>query len=81
MVGTHNIVMGDRGRVVVPADVRERTGLVAGTPMVMLDTGDGLVLLTRDQLRQRVREELEGVDLVGELLGERRLAAAAEDEP
>lgn len=72
-------MVGDRGRIVVPAEVRERQGLVEGTPLVLLDTPAGLVLLTRGQLRQRVREELAGVDLVAELLAERRTAATAED--
>ncbi|MGV3758972.1 MAG: AbrB/MazE/SpoVT family DNA-binding domain-containing protein [Actinomycetota bacterium] len=71
--------MGDRGRLVVPAEVRERAGLVEGTTLVLLDTPAGIVLLTREQLRERVREELAGLDLVTELLADRRRAAAAED--
>ncbi len=63
----------------MPAEVRERQGLVEGTPLILLETPAGLVLLTRTQLRQRVRDELAGVDLVTELLAERRTAAAAED--
>jgi AbrB family looped-hinge helix DNA binding protein len=77
--GTHTVVVGDRGRIVVPADVRERAGLTAGTPLVMLETPAGLVLLTREQLRVRVRDELSGLDLVGDLLEERRRAAREED--
>lgn len=63
----------------VPADVRERAGIVEGTVLVLLETPDGLVLLTREQLRARVRKDLAGSDLVSELLADRRAAAAAED--
>ena len=63
----------------VPAAVRERAGLVAGSPMVLLESPDGLVLLTREQLRDRVRRDLAGLDLVNELLADRRRAAAVED--
>jgi AbrB family looped-hinge helix DNA binding protein len=79
MSGTHTITVGDRGRIVVPADVRERAGLSAGTPLVLLETPEGIVLLTRDQLRSRVRNELAGLDLVSDLLAERRQAAERED--
>ncbi len=79
MSGTHTVVVGDRGRIVVPAAVRTRARLSEGTPLVLLDTPGGLVLLTRSQLRDRVRDELEGLDLVGELLADRRKAAEAED--
>jgi AbrB family looped-hinge helix DNA binding protein len=71
--------VGDRGRIVVPAEVRERTGLDAGTPLVLIETPDGLILLTREQLKARVRAELAGLDLVNELLTERRAQADAED--
>jgi AbrB family looped-hinge helix DNA binding protein len=71
--------MGDRGRLVIPADLRERAGLTEGTPLVLLETPKGLVLLTRAQLQELVRADLEGLDLVGELLTERRAEAAAED--
>lgn len=63
----------------VPAEVRERAGLTEGTTLVLLETPSGIVLLTRQQLRDRVREELAGLDLVGDLLAERRTAAARED--
>jgi AbrB family looped-hinge helix DNA binding protein len=77
--GTYNIIVGDRGRIVVPAEVRERAGLDAGTPLVLIETPDGLILLTREQLKARVRAELAGLDLVNELLTERRAQADAED--
>lgn len=79
MSGTYQVVVGARGRLVVPSDVRERAGLTEGTVLVLLETPAGLILLTREQLRQRVRDDLAGVDLVGELLADRRSAAAAED--
>lgn len=63
----------------VPADVRTRAGLTEGTPLVLLETPDGLVLMTREQLRRRVRGELASLDLVTQLLDERRRAAATED--
>ncbi len=72
-------MMGDRGRLVIPAEVREHLGLDTGTTLTLLETPDGLVLLTRDQLRSLVRRDLAGLDLVGELLADRRSDAAAED--
>ena len=79
MGGTYQVVVGDRGRLVVPAEVRERAGIAEGTVLVLLDTPSGLVLLTRDQLRRRVREDLSDTGLVAELLAERRANAAAEE--
>jgi len=77
--GTYPVTMGDRGRFVVPAEVRARAGLSEGTPLVLLDTPGGLVVMTRRQLRARVRDELAGLDLVGELIADRRRAAQDED--
>lgn len=79
MSGTYRVTVGNRGRIVVPAEVRERADLAEGTPLVLLDTPSGIVLLTRDQLRARVRDELAGLDLVAELLAERRRVSGQED--
>ena len=79
MDGTYAISVGDRGRIVLPAEVRERGGLAEGTPLALLEAPEGLVLLTRPQLLARVRDSLSGRDLVRELLAERRDAAEAED--
>lgn len=78
MSGTQTVTMGDRGRLVVPADVRERSGLAEGTRLVLLETPSGIVLMTQAQARARVRQELQGLDLVGDLLAERRREAANE---
>ena len=79
MGGTYATSMGDRGRLVIPAGLRERAGLVEGRPVVLLDTPKGIVLLTREQLKELVRADLSGLDLVADLLSERRRDAAAED--
>jgi AbrB family looped-hinge helix DNA binding protein len=79
MRGTYVVTVGDRGRLVVPAELRARAGLREGSALVMLDAPGGIVLLTREQLKARVRDELAGTDLVSELLADRRAASAAED--
>ncbi len=79
MSGTHTLTMGNRGRIVVPAEVRKRARLHEGKKLVLLESSEGLVLLTRNQLRDRVREDLKGLKLVEELLAERRRAAERED--
>lgn len=73
------MTVGDKGRIVLPAEVRERAGLVTGTTLVVIDTPTGIAMLTREQLRNRVRAELAGLDLVTELLDDRRREAARED--
>lgn len=79
MSGTYQVTMGDRGRLVIPAELRERAGLAEGVPLILLEAPHGLVLLTRSQLQELVRADLAGLDLVGELLAERRAESAAED--
>jgi bifunctional DNA-binding transcriptional regulator/antitoxin component of YhaV-PrlF toxin-antitoxin module len=73
------VVMGDRGRLVVPAELRERQQMAPGSPLLMIETSRGVLLVSRDQARQMVRETLAGRDLVGELLAERRRDASADD--
>jgi AbrB family looped-hinge helix DNA binding protein len=79
MSGTFSATMGDRGRLVIPAELRERAGLAEGTALLLIETDGGLVVMTREQLKRRVRNDLDGSDLVTELLADRQAASAAED--
>ena len=79
MCGAQVVVVVDRGRIVVPAEIRARGEVSEGTPLVLLDTPAGIVLMTREQLRLRIPDELAGLDLVDELLRDRRNAAKVED--
>jgi AbrB family looped-hinge helix DNA binding protein len=79
MSGTYQLTVGDRGRVVIPAELRDRADLKPGTTLTLMETPTGFVLLTRAQLRDLVRADLAGVDLVDDLLADRRAAAARED--
>lgn len=63
----------------IPAPLRERAGLKEGRALVLLEAPHGVALLTREQLRDLVRADLAGLDLVGELLADRRREAADED--
>ncbi len=81
MSGTYHVVMGDRGRLVIPAELRERLGLEPGSSMLLLDAPQGVVLATREQVKELVRRDLHGGRLVEELLADRRRAAAEEDLP
>lgn len=76
---TRTAVLGDRGRLVVPADLRARQGWEQGTPLLFIETERGVVVATRDQAKSLIRAQLGDGSLVDELLAERRAAARAEE--
>lgn len=78
MSGIHSVTMGDRGRLVVPLEVRTRLRLEPGAPLALVETRDGMLLLTRDQLKALVRRDLEGESLAEILIADRMREAADE---
>jgi len=52
---TYTIAVGDRGRLVLPAEVRAGGEYAQGSELTLFDTGSGLVMLTREQLLARIR--------------------------
>jgi bifunctional DNA-binding transcriptional regulator/antitoxin component of YhaV-PrlF toxin-antitoxin module len=74
----HPIALGDRGRLVIPIDVRERHGWETGTPLVSIDTDAGLLVMSAKEGLAWLRSRLQGRDLVAELLAERAAEVAAE---
>ena len=66
------VALGDRGRFVVPLEVRERHGWEQGTALVALDTPAGMLLMDSGEALRWLRSRLEGRDLVAELLADRR---------
>jgi AbrB family looped-hinge helix DNA binding protein len=75
---TASVVLGDKGRVVVPAAIRERRNWAQGTTLLLIETPDGMLLTDRATALKGVREQLRGQPLVDELLAERRAEAAAD---
>lgn len=73
--------MGDRGRLVIPVELRARLHLEPGSRVLLLDAPQGVVLVTREQVKELIRRDLQGKSLVEELLADRRRAAADEDVP
>jgi len=76
------LVLGQQGRLVIPADVRTALGLKPGDRLHLHVAGQRLIL----ERQQDAAAELRGLasnvprtrSLVDELLAERRLAAAGE---
>ncbi|MGH8574588.1 MAG: AbrB/MazE/SpoVT family DNA-binding domain-containing protein [Gammaproteobacteria bacterium] len=81
----HKVVVGDRGRVVLPSEVRAEMDLKPGTPMLLRTEADGSLRL---RPYRSVAESNRGMladiapadeSMVNELLAERRREAARED--
>ena len=76
------VVLGQQGRLVIPAEVRLALGLTPGDHLHLHVSGSQLVLVRPqdavDELRALGRDLPKSRSLVDELLAERRLAAAAE---
>ncbi|MFT4029849.1 MAG: AbrB/MazE/SpoVT family DNA-binding domain-containing protein [Protaetiibacter sp.] len=80
MGGTDLVVVGNKGRVVIPAGIRARHGWDEGTTLLTIDTEGGVMLMERDDALRLIREQLEGSDPVAELLSERRREARQDDD-
>lgn len=78
MSGMRSVTMGSRGRLVIPSEVRKRAGMTEDQPLILIELEGGIVVLTREQLKDRVRAQLRGESLVEELLSDRRAAADAD---
>jgi AbrB family looped-hinge helix DNA binding protein len=75
--------VADGGRIVIPAEVRERLGLEVGADLVMTVEDDHATLMNakaaRHRARQRVRRYVApGASLSEELLAERKKEARRE---
>jgi len=79
------VVVGDRGRVVLPSDVRSELGLKPGSRLLLSTEKDGSLRLrpyrsVADQGRGMLAKLAPaGESMVDELLAERRREAARED--
>lgn len=80
MSGTVILKVGNKGRVVVPADVRNERGWVEGTTLLGVSTDEGLLLISEDDALRRVHDQLAGRSLADELIAERRIEAQREDD-
>lgn len=80
MGGTEQVVVGNKGRLVIPATIRARHSWNEGTTLLTIDTEDGVILMERTRALRLVREQLAGSNLVAELLGERRREALGDDD-
>lgn len=76
------VILGQQGRLVVPAEIRAALGLAAGARLHVHVVGRQIVLERHDdavaELRGLGSRVPRSRSLVDELLAERRLAAAAE---
>jgi len=76
------LVLGQQGRLVIPAEVRTALGLAPGDHLHLHVAGARLVLERQqdavDELRALAKDVPKSRSFVEELLAERRLAAAVE---
>lgn len=80
MSDTNVLSVGRKGRVVIPVDIRRRLGIDEGSELVAVLEQDGVLLLPREAVKQRLRGMFAGVkvSMADELMQDRRAAAAEE---
>jgi AbrB family looped-hinge helix DNA binding protein len=80
--GSFRVRLGERGRLVLPAELRRAAGLSEGDELTLTLEAGGLRLVGRRELARAGRGALAHLgrdrDLVGELLEERRAEAVSE---
>jgi bifunctional DNA-binding transcriptional regulator/antitoxin component of YhaV-PrlF toxin-antitoxin module len=73
------MTVGDRGRVVLPVELRQHREWGEGTTLLAIETERGVILATRIELEALVRAQLAGPSMVDDLLADRRAASRRED--
>jgi AbrB family looped-hinge helix DNA binding protein len=75
--------VADGGRIVIPAEVRERLGMEVGTDLVLTVKDDHATLMNSKAARRKAREKVrryvsQNVSLSKELMEERKVEARRE---
>ena len=80
MSDTKFVSVGPKGRVVIPAEIRQELGIHEGSELVALVEGEAVVLVPRSAVRTRLRSIFADIttSLRDELIADRRAAAARE---
>jgi AbrB family looped-hinge helix DNA binding protein len=80
MSDSYSARVGNKGRIVIPAGLRETKGWTDDTVLVFIEDGENVTLHSRDELERRVLAEWKGTSTVDEFLEERREIARRENE-
>lgn len=80
MSDTSVVAVGPKGRVVIPAEIRRQLHLQEGSQLVALVEGEGVLLIPRTAVKQRLRSIFADVktSMAAELQAERRAEAKRE---
>ena len=78
MSDTYVLNLGERGRVVIPAEIRARHNWKQGTELIALETEHGVQLLPREALLDGLQGSMAGLGTVDEFLAERRREARSD---
>lgn len=81
MSDTHDVSVGPKGRVVIPAAIRRELSIGEGSSLVAMVDDGGVLLLPRSEVKRRLRGMFAQVpvSLSRELIEDRRREAALED--
>jgi AbrB family looped-hinge helix DNA binding protein len=78
MSDTGVVLVGPKGRVVIPAGIRRALGIEEGSELVALVEGEAVVLVPRSAIKTRLRSIFAATagSMRDELIAERRAEAA-----
>jgi AbrB family looped-hinge helix DNA binding protein len=81
MSDTNSVIVGPKGRVVIPAPVRHQLGITEGSELVALVDDGGVLLLPQSEVKRRLRGMFAGVmtSMADELVADRTQEARRED--
>ncbi|WP_344751870.1 AbrB/MazE/SpoVT family DNA-binding domain-containing protein [Gryllotalpicola koreensis] len=79
MSGSYFMTVGNKGRVVLPAELRARFGWEEGTTLIAVETENGVTIKDRAEVLKEIQSKLAGTSILEDLLAERRAEAARED--
>ena len=75
---SYSLTVGDKGRLVIPAELRVAHGWEAGTAVIAVDAPGGVLLLTLEEALDRIRNA--STVSVDDFLAGRRAEKAAEEK-
>jgi AbrB family looped-hinge helix DNA binding protein len=75
---SYSLTVGDKGRLVIPAEIRAAHGWESGTAVIAVDAPGGVLLLTLEEALERIRNA--STVSVDEFLAGRRVEQVAEEK-